>query len=139
MSSYNITPDLLLIALVYFSLKEGKIFGSISGFAVGFIIDLLSGSFLGLLALSYTITGFISGFFKKEDDRFLLGYRFLIIVFVFSLLCNLIYFTIYLQGSGLLFLEIIYKYILTASAYTTLLSVVVLLIQGKKQLSGVSY
>ena len=97
LSSLNITPDLVLIAVVYISISEGKIFGSITGFIAGLTIDLISGSFLGLMALSYSITGFVAGVFFTEGDKNLSKINFLVIIFLCSIVSNLVYYVIYFQ------------------------------------------
>ena len=134
LSSLNITPDLVLIAVVYISISEGKIFGSITGFIAGLTIDLISGSFLGLMALSYSITGFVAGVFFTEGDKNLSKINFLVIIFLCSIVSNLVYYVIYFQGLALNFFEIFSKYILTTSTYTTIVSIVYIIFPGKKAL-----
>lgn len=132
LSALNITPDLVLIALVYISVSEGKIFGSIAGFIAGFAIDLVSGTFLGLTALSYSIAGFAAGAFLTEGDKYLSKINFLIVVFMGSMISNFIFYMIYFQGLPLNFIEIFSKYVLTSSTYTTLVSVIYLIFPRKK-------
>jgi rod shape-determining protein MreD len=123
-----------LISIVYISVSEGKIFGSITGFIAGFTIDLMSGSFLGLMALSYAVAGFVAGGFYSEGGKFLSRINFLIIIFICSMISNFIYYVIYFQGLSLNFIEIITKYVLTTSTYTTIVSIVYILFPGKKAL-----
>ncbi|MBI5404502.1 MAG: rod shape-determining protein MreD [Ignavibacteriae bacterium] len=134
LSAYNITPDLVLIALVYIAVSEGKIFGSVTGFIAGFTIDLVSGSFLGLTALAYSVTGFAAGGFRTEGDKYLTKLNFLIVIFLGSMISNFIYYLIYFQGLSLNFIEIFSKYILTTSTYTTLVSVIYIIFPRKKVL-----
>jgi rod shape-determining protein MreD len=132
LSTLNITPDLVIIAVVYISVSEGKIFGSITGFLAGLIIDLISGSFLGLMALSYSVAGFIAGGFFTEGDKYLYKLNFLIIVFLSSIISNFIFYIIYFQGLSLNFLEIFSKYILTTSTYTAIVSLIYIIFPRKK-------
>lgn len=134
LSAYNITPDLVLIALVYIAVSEGKIFGSVTGFLAGFTIDLVSGSFLGLTALAYSVTGFAAGGFRTDGDKYLTKLNFLIVIFLSSMISNFIYYLIYFQGLSLNFIEIFSKYILTTSTYTTLVSVIYIIFPRKKVL-----
>lgn len=134
LSALNITPDLVLIALVYIAVSEGRIFGSVTGFIAGFIIDLLSGSFLGLTALAYSVTGFVAGGFLTEGDKYLSKMNFLIIIFLGSMISNFLYYLIYFQGLSLNFIEIFSKYILTTSTYTTLVSIIYIIFPRKKVL-----
>jgi rod shape-determining protein MreD len=134
LSALNITPDLVLIAIVFISVSEGKIFGSITGFLAGFTIDLVSGNFLGLTALSYSIAGFAAGAFLTDGAKYLVKVNFLIVVFIGSMISNFIFYMIYFQGLPLSFIEIFSKYILTSSTYTTLVSVIYIIFPRKKVL-----
>lgn len=134
LSALNITPDLVLIAVVYISVSEGKIFGSITGFIAGLAIDSISGTFLGLSALSYSVAGFIAGGFYAEGDKYLYKFNFLIIVFLASIISNFIYYIIYFQGLSLNFAEIFSKYILTTSTYTAIVSIIYIIFPRKKVL-----
>ena len=61
------TPDLILILLIYISIREGKIKGTATGFTSGLIEDLIvSVGFLGLSSFTKSITGFIMGFFTES-------------------------------------------------------------------------
>ena len=70
LSDFNIAPDIILIALAYIGAKEGKIQGMLYGFFAGILVDILSGSFFGLSALSYTLAAFTAGFFMSENEKF---------------------------------------------------------------------
>ncbi len=71
----TITPDLLLLLIIYIALREGQIAGLLFGFAVGFTEDLCTSSVLGLSALSKVLVGYIAGLFygvkSGLDIRFL--------------------------------------------------------------------
>ncbi len=54
-------PDLLLLILLYISLKNGSLTGELTGFSSGLIIDVLSATPLGLNSLLRTVIGYISG------------------------------------------------------------------------------
>ena len=124
-TSYQITPDIVLIGLVYVSIKKGKITGSVAGFVSGLILDLLSFSFLGLMALSKSAAGFVAGFFNVENkiDRYLNSYVFILIVSFASLFNNIIYFTIYFQGTNLTFTDVLLRYVLPTTVYTAIFSI----------------
>ena len=133
-TSYEITPDVVLIGLVYVSLKKGKITGSVGGFAAGLILDFISFSFLGLMALSKTVAGFIAGFFNNESklERYLSSYLFALIVFFCSMINNLLYFLIYFQGTMLAPADIIVRYVIPSSVYTAFISILAVILNRKK-------
>lgn len=135
-SKYNITPDLVIIVIIYIGIKKGHIEGSIYGFLAGLVIDILSGSFLGLMALCYSVTGFISAFFMKENEKYLNKHNFLFVIFFGSVINNLIYYIIYFQGTGLSFADILLLYVFTTAAYTSIISIIYILIPKKKSYTG---
>lgn len=58
-------PDFLLICVLYFSIRNGKVAGEITGFVSGLLLDFLSGSPFGLNCLVRTLLGFAGGFFYR--------------------------------------------------------------------------
>ena len=67
----TIDPDFCVIILIYISIKDGGIIGTLFGFFIGLFIDLSSGTdqFFGLTPLIYTTTGYFSSFLKGENIR----------------------------------------------------------------------
>ena len=67
----TIDPDFCVIVLLYISIKNGGVVGTIFGFTIGLFIDLSSGTnqFFGLTPLVYTTTGYFSSFLKGENIR----------------------------------------------------------------------
>lgn len=128
-SKYNITPDLVIILVIYLGYSRGHIAGMIAGFITGLTLDILSGSFIGLSALSYSLAGFISGYFNKQftgesaKNSPVIG-----IIFMCTLIANTIFFIIYFQGSSIPFAEIFLKYIITTTFYTSVFGLIFSLI-----------
>ncbi len=124
-TEFKITPDVVLIGLVYIGIKRGKITGSIAGFLSGLILDIFSFSFIGLMALSKTVAGFVSGFFNENTkmERYLNSYIFILIVTFCSLINNTVYFLFYFQGTNLVFFDIVLRYIVPTTVYTALFSI----------------
>lgn len=58
-------PDLLLICVLYVSLNNGSLYGSVSGFISGLFLDFMSASPFGLNCLLRTIIGYVAGKFNK--------------------------------------------------------------------------
>jgi rod shape-determining protein MreD len=115
----GIVPDLLLIWVVYFALVRGQLQATVAGFAVGLIQDLVTTQFFGLAALAKTIAGFVGGYFFNDNKTELtLGtYRFVVIVFICSMVHNLIYFGIFFQGQSPVLLRLL-QFSITTTLYT---------------------
>ena len=94
-------PDLLLLYLVYLAVQRGQIEAMISGFIIGILQDIVAIKFFGLAALAKTITGFVAGYFFNENttEQTLGSYRFVLLVGISSIVHDLVYFTIFFQGS----------------------------------------
>lgn len=67
----TIDPDFCLIVLLYISIKNGGLVGTLFGFFIGLFIDLSSGTnqFFGITPLIYTTTGYFSAFLKGENEK----------------------------------------------------------------------
>ena len=125
----GVVPDLITIWIVFLSLEEGQIAGSVSGFISGLIIDFISGDFLGLGALAKTCCGFIGGYFYDEfkTGKILGTYRFFFAVLISSFIHSLIFFIVYFQGSDISFTRIIVQYGVGTTAYTSALCLIPML------------
>ena len=66
-SIVGIIPDLILILLVYFTLRLGQIHGAILGFVYGFLLDMITGNIFGSAMIAKTISGFVAGYFYNEN------------------------------------------------------------------------
>lgn len=79
-----IVPNLLVVLLVYFTLKYGQIYGTILGSILGILFDIVTGGFLGSLMFSLTLSGFVSGYFYSEtrQEFYTSTYFFLLIIFI---------------------------------------------------------
>ncbi len=67
----TVDPDFCVIVLLYISIKNGGVIGTLFGFFIGLFIDLSSGTnqFFGLTPLIYTTTGYFCSFLKGENQR----------------------------------------------------------------------
>jgi rod shape-determining protein MreD len=117
----NIIPDILLIWVVYTALQQGQIPATVLGFCAGLVVDLLSGQFLGISALCKTVVGFSAGYFYNENKvNFTIArYQFIVIVGLMSVVHNVIYFTIFVQGTDIGLIGAMARFGLFATIYTT--------------------
>lgn len=66
-SIVGVIPDLILILLVYFTLRLGQIHGTILGFIYGFLLDMITGNIFGSAMIAKTMSGFVAGYFYNEN------------------------------------------------------------------------
>jgi len=57
----GVRPDLALIVLIFVAIRRGSMVGQVSGFAAGFLEDVMNVSPLGFHSLLRAVLGFISG------------------------------------------------------------------------------
>jgi rod shape-determining protein MreD len=57
----GVRPDLALIVLIFVSMRRGPMVGQVSGFATGFLEDLMNVSPLGFHSLLRTVIGYMYG------------------------------------------------------------------------------
>lgn len=84
----DIVPDLILILLVFYTLKNGQLYGTILGFIFGLLFDLITGGLIGSSMFSKTLSGFIAGYFYNENriHQYYKSFAFPLII----ILCSLI-------------------------------------------------
>jgi rod shape-determining protein MreD len=130
----GITPDLLTIWIVYFTLQRGQMAGTLWGFAIGLFYDLSMGNFIGLSAFTKTIAGFTAGYFYDEQRTSLtLGsYRFLIVILLVSFIHNIFYFIVYTRGSEISFLGAVFEIGLATTCYTAIVSLLPMFFFARK-------
>jgi len=132
----GITPDLILIMLVFYTVRNGQVYGTILGFVYGFLFDLITGSLLGSAMLSKTIAGFIAGYFSNENKReiYFKTHIFVLIVFLCSvvdLIINSFFSSIDLNTSIVLLL---FEQGVLPGIYTALLSALIILFYPKRSI-----
>ncbi|MDH4068968.1 MAG: rod shape-determining protein MreD [Ignavibacteria bacterium] len=133
----NVVPDIVLIFVIVLAVMEGRMAATIAGFCLGLLLDLLAGesSVLGLSALAKSVTGFAVGYSFSEGRALqtLGSYRFLVIVGAGALLHNALYFTIYLQGTSVSFVDAIVFHAVPGALYTMLISVIPMFFFSRQQ------
>ncbi len=63
---FGIRPDTVIIIVVALGILRGSMTAGIYGLLAGLLIDLLYSPYLGMMALPYTVVGYIAGFFSEQ-------------------------------------------------------------------------
>jgi rod shape-determining protein MreD len=58
--SARVSPDFMLIALVFFAMRAGPGAGAVAGFVVGLVNDALTPAAFGAGALAHTVVGYLA-------------------------------------------------------------------------------
>ena len=132
LSFASISPNLLIIVVSAFGFMRGKKEGLFMGFFSGLLIDIFSGSILGMYALLYMYIGYVNGMFRKlfypEDIKLPM-----VLIAGSDLGCNLfIYFFLFLFRNRydfnyyflhLMIPELVYTMVVTIFLYMIVLKI----------------
>src|SRR6476469_10001420 len=95
LSIAGVSPDFLLIFLVYITIREGQFAGETSGFILGLILDIMSSNgILGAHALSKTAACFMIGFFFNPEriEQNIRNWPFLLLTLLAAVVNNFLYY-----------------------------------------------
>jgi rod shape-determining protein MreD len=131
----EITPDLLLITLVYFSVAYGQLFGTAVGAFYGLVFDLVTGSLIGSNMLAKTVAGFTAGYFSSETkrDKYLYTYAFCLIVFLCSIINSLLFSFFSVIDFNTNFVLLLFNQSMLPSIYTAIISVLVVIVPHRRR------
>jgi rod shape-determining protein MreD len=104
---FGIKPNIILISVIVMSLWYGLHAGSIYGFFVGVITDILFGNVFGIFTLSYTIVGCIVGYLNynyRRESKVSLSYLTMFGTCVFEFIQYVIYLFLNSGSSNLFYL-----------------------------------
>ncbi|MDA0747828.1 MAG: rod shape-determining protein MreD [bacterium] len=124
---FGLTPDLVLLVLVYIGISGGQIEGTVYGFISGFLLDIYDPQTMGTNALANSVVGFAVGYIRigivAEDVRVQA-----LILFLAGLLHNLIYLAVYSLSGPAAVASLFLHYGLGAAAYTAITGIVISLL-----------
>lgn len=123
-SLWGITPNLLLLLIIWICLAEGQLYGLFAGFIIGVFFDFTSMNIIGVNALANTVVAYVVGFFYKENElmQIIRSNKIFLIVLISSLAYNFIYYLILINVNQEGFLFLYFKYIFGTTLYTMLIS-----------------
>jgi len=128
-----VSPQLVLLFVVFLALREGQLNGMVGGFLVGILHDLLATHFLGITSFLGVIAGFIAGFFYKESDVELAAktFNFAWISAITLFLSELVALPIIASGE-LNYFDVFLKFTLGTTVYTTVFAMIIVFVNGRK-------
>jgi len=133
-SIQGVVPNLLLITVVYFSISNGQIFGTLTGALYGLLFDLISGNLVGSNMLSNTVAGFVAGYFSGETrrDKYLYTYSFTLVVLMSALVNAMIFSFFSVMDFNTNFFQALFNHALLPAIYTAIVSILVVVVPYKR-------
>lgn len=132
----NIAPNIPLVLLIFLTLNFGQLFGTIAGFIFGLSLDVFSGGPVGAFMFTFTLSGFITGYFYNENKiaSNTSSYFFSFIVILIASFNSFLYATIASTSSDLSFVFLVVEEGLLPGFYTAVFSLPVVLFNPRKDL-----
>lgn len=106
---FGVKPNIILISVIVMSLWYGLHAGSIYGFCIGMITDILFGNSFGIFTLSYTVVGSVIGYLNynyRRESKISLLYLTIFGTAIFEFTEYFIYLFLNSSGSNILYLLI---------------------------------
>ncbi|HEY9166805.1 MAG TPA: rod shape-determining protein MreD [Candidatus Kryptonia bacterium] len=128
-----VSPQLVILFVVFLSLREGQLNGMCGGFVIGIFHDLLATHFLGITSFIGVIAGFVAGFFYKESDIELAArtFSFAWISAITLFVSELVALPIIAAGE-LNYVYVFLKFTLGTTVYTSVFAMIIVFVNGKK-------
>ncbi len=136
LSIAGVSPDLVLIFLMWLTISEGQFVGETSGFVLGLSLDLFSsGGILGAHALSKTIACFMVGYFFSAEnaEQRVRNWPFFLLTLLGAVLNNVIYYFLTTRGTEIQFDEFAIRFGLVGALYTVFVSIFPFLYWSRKR------
>ncbi|MDH7514933.1 MAG: rod shape-determining protein MreD [Bacteroidota bacterium] len=132
---WGVTPDFVLVGLLFLAALEGRLPAVLTGFSTGIVLDIAAGEVIGLSALAKTLAGFTAGF---QFQPHLEGQRIRPVIFMLyaagvSVLHNLIFLLSYFRSLNISLLSLLFSHCFGAALYHTFIAAIVLLIISRRK------
>ncbi len=136
LSLNGISPDLVLILLVFYTIRNNQMYGTITGFIFGGISDLVFGTILGSSMIAKTVSGFIAGYFSSENkrDEYLTPINFGLIIFLIGIIDNSIFAFFSSFDLSENFISSLLTNTILKSVYTSVLSILMIIVIPKRRM-----
>jgi len=135
LSIAGVSPDFLLIFLVWLTIREGQFVGETGGFFLGIILDVMSSGIVGAHALSKTAACFLVGFFYNPEriEQNIRNWPFLLLTLLGAVINNFIYYFLMTRGSEISFGEFAFRYGAVGALYTVFIAIFPLLYWSRRR------
>ena len=131
----GVSPDLVLIFLVWVAISRGQLAAILGGFILGLALDVLSSGLLGAHALALTVAGFLVGFFfdAERAEQNVRNWPFLVLTLLGAVVNNALYYFLLTRGTEMSFTEFVVRYGAVGALYTVFIAIFPLLYWSRKR------
>jgi rod shape-determining protein MreD len=135
LSIAGVSPDCLLIFLVWITLREGQFAGEIAAFVLGLVLDVTSSNILGVHAISKTAACFCIGYFfdRERREQNIRNWPFLLLTLLAAVINNALYYFLITRGTTMSFAEFVFRYGAVGALYTVFIAIFPLLYWSRKR------
>lgn len=135
LSIAGVSPDFLVIFIVYLAIKEGQFIGESYAFVLGASLDMFSSGIFGAHALSATVAAFLVGFSYNPEraDQNVRNWPFLVLTLLGALVNNALYYFMLTRRSEIGFSEFAFRYGAVGALYTVVVAILPLLYLSRKR------
>lgn len=119
-----VQPDLILILLFFYGIRQSQIASTVTGFFSGLFLDAFSGGMLGMHALSKTIAGFLLGYIPRAHKIQTL-LHFCLFYFVVSIIHDFVYYLLYTINSEIGMWRLVLVHSLPSTLYSVFIGGIV--------------
>lgn len=135
LSIAGVSPDFLLIFLVYVTIREGQFAGETSAFVLGVVLDIFAQGIIGSQALSKTIACFLVGYFYNPDrvEQNIRNWPFLLLTLLAAFINNFLYYFLMTRGTDMSFGEFAFRYGAVGALYTVFIAIFPLLYWSRRR------
>lgn len=128
-----VSPQLIILFVVYLSLREGQLFGMGGGLLIGLLNDSLVTHFIGYTSFVGVMAGFVAGFFFKESDVELTArtFNFAWISAITLAVSELAALPIVASGE-LNYFYVFLKFTVGTTIYTSVFAMIIVFMNGRK-------
>ncbi len=120
----QIAPDFSLLLVAYLAINRGAIPGSVAGFFVGFVQDLLNPELLGLNALTKSVVGYAMGIVGSKGEPGVVPFLAALLA-VSAVAHDFLYLLVYTDLNIGRFLVMFFTIAVPSALYTAIVGVVV--------------
>ena len=115
----GVSPELVLISVLFFSLNSNKEKGAVCGFIGGLLVMVFSGAH-PLILILYGVIGYAAGLYKEALYRHMASAQ--MIMTAIAVVSSMLIYDLFICSSGFPYYKAVFFLVIPAAIYTSLLA-----------------